>query len=392
MRAYVIGAGVSKSVGYPLGIELFDAVDKFVRLQGKTFNRFQFDKDWPALKRWLARHRNPIVSEAYRSRQLEHLFTVLDLAENLRIDSLGAILAASKRGKKAVSLAESRWRSVEKNSRSYQKYRQILLWALETYLEFKNYEDCRGFSDASWETLRTFGNKLCPGDVVLTFNYDSTLERILQKQGKWSPRDGYGFELVFQESYLDKTPIGFPKSPVRILHLHGSVGWYRKPAIREEFRLKLKDGAIPRDVLTPAPLETPIALDPIFLRDLGIQAVDASLPHRPPDERQIFIHPSFLKEFEGGAQGLFTSLWRQAADALRAAEEIIIIGYSLPGADSAALTLLLTNCDQFKVQIVNRDRATTQRLIQLLARRTGEHWLSRPAISFEEWLRTVPNF
>src|SRR4051794_38024768 len=128
MKVYVVGAGISKTAGYPLGVELFDAIDKYVRNSGRLFNRFHYERDWAALKRWLSRHKNPIVAEAYRSRQLEHLFTVLDLAEDLRLSSLGAIIPAAKKGMKAVEASQERWRGVDANTRSYQKYRNILLW------------------------------------------------------------------------------------------------------------------------------------------------------------------------------------------------------------------------------------------------------------------------
>lgn len=393
MKVYVIGAGVSKVVGYPLGVELFDAVDQFISRSGRLFNRFHYDKDWPALKRWLTRHKNPVVAEAFQSRQLEHLLTILDLAENLRLNSLGAVIAAAKEGRKAVSKSEERWRKLERGSRTYQKYRRILLWAIEAWLEFMHHYDADRLSNSSWDSLRTFANKLSTGDVILTFNYDSTLERVLWHQQKWSPKNGCGFEVVFQKSSWDKVPVEFPQSRVLILHLHGSVGWYRKPALREDYPLPEHGGAIPREALTPAPLETPVALDPIFLRELGIHAVDASLPMRPASERQIFLHPSFLKDFESEGAGakLFSSLWRQAAEALARADEVTIIGYSLPAADSAALTLLITTCDQFKVRVVNHNPGTNMRLLQLLARKSGKHWLARPPISFEDWLRGVPD-
>lgn len=386
MKVYVIGAGVSKTVGYPLGVELFDEIDGFVRSSGKLFNRFDYHKDWRALKHWLQVHGNPVVAEAYRSRQIEHLFTIFDLAVDLRINRMGSVLGAAKKGAAAVSASEDRWRKLDRASRAYLKYRQILLWALENYLEYRHHYDAETCSSQTWEPLRQFGMKLHSEDVILTFNYDSCLERVLLQQGKWVPQNGYGFELVFSSPDIAATPIPFVDSPVKVLHLHGSVGWYQRPAMREGFRSQ-RGGAIPREALTPAPLETPIALDPLFLRDLGIRAVDASLPHRPSSESHILLHPSFLKNLESENAILFSSLWQQAAKALRDAEEVTVIGYSLPAADSAALTLLLTNCDEHNVRIVNRDAATNTRLNQLLARKSGRHWLISRPTSFEEWLK-----
>jgi hypothetical protein len=39
--------------------------DEFIRRWGSMFNRFDFRKDWTALKRWLGRHKNPVGAEAW---------------------------------------------------------------------------------------------------------------------------------------------------------------------------------------------------------------------------------------------------------------------------------------------------------------------------------------
>ena len=52
-------------------------------------------------------------------------------------------------------------------------------------------------------------------DVVVTFNYDDSLERELRRRGLWDVSQGYGFP-------LGKS--GQP-SPVLVLKLHGSINW-----------------------------------------------------------------------------------------------------------------------------------------------------------------------
>jgi hypothetical protein len=91
VKTYVVGAGVSHSVGYPLGGELFDKLDDFVRRMGNWSHRFDYGKEWPALHDWLDTNINPLIKEAYRRRQLEHLFTVLDLASKMNLDNFGEI-------------------------------------------------------------------------------------------------------------------------------------------------------------------------------------------------------------------------------------------------------------------------------------------------------------
>jgi hypothetical protein len=114
------------------------------------------------------------------------------------------------------------------------------------------------------------------------------------------------------------------------------------------------------------------------------------LSSAPSDEYQILLHPSFLKDYElaesrGGRSLALTALWRAAANALRDATEIIVIGYSLPPPDSAALTLLLTNCNPENVRIVNRNVQANHRLSILLSR------VLRPATSLEDWARGFPD-
>ena len=54
-----------------------------------------------------------------------------------------------------------------------------------------------------------------PGDVVITFNYDDSLERELRRAGKWDIACGYGFPLGTEEQ----------PSNVLVLKLHGSMNW-----------------------------------------------------------------------------------------------------------------------------------------------------------------------
>lgn len=105
MKVVVVGAGVSKTVGYPLGRELFDEIDRFVRSQPRI-DHFNYKKDWPEFCRWLDTNDNPLVSQAYQSKQLEHLFTILDHSIILREESL----------------TEGSW--------DYLRRREMLLWAL----------------------------------------------------------------------------------------------------------------------------------------------------------------------------------------------------------------------------------------------------------------------
>jgi hypothetical protein len=54
-----------------------------------------------------------------------------------------------------------------------------------------------------------------PDNVIITFNYDDSLERELRRRGLWDVSQGYGFPLGKSEQ----------PSPVLVLKLHGSINW-----------------------------------------------------------------------------------------------------------------------------------------------------------------------
>lgn len=350
MKAYVLGAGASFPC-YPLGRLLLEEIDEYISSCGRCHDRFDYTKEWPEALRWLETNGNPLLRQARRTGNIEQIFTVLDFAEVLWDESMTAVLKAGKGGAETFAAAEADYENLQAEIGKYQDVRRILLRAMGAYFETRHHDDRRQFGDDKWNDLRGFAKILTDRDVVITFNYDSTVERVLWYEKKWTPRDGYGFKLDFQKDHRDRTPVEFPESRVKVFHLHGSIGWHPKP---------------PSDDGGAVPAEIEMSLDPVFLKDLGIPAVDASMPDSPPDDYPVLLHPSFLKNYAGGG---IERLWKMAADALRAAEEVVVIGYSLPLADTAAWTLLLTSCDNGKsVQIVDPDfevLARYQRLLRL---------------------------
>ena len=50
----------------------------------------------------------------------------------------------------------------------------MLLCALERYFSYQHYLDAGDRQSSRWDMLDRFGRTLCEGDVVITFNYDST--------------------------------------------------------------------------------------------------------------------------------------------------------------------------------------------------------------------------
>ncbi len=385
MNVYVVGAGLSKCVGYPTGPELFDCIDKYVRTIGNLIDRFDYRQDWDEFRGWLAENTDPAVAQAYSTKNVEHLFTALDLVFELRNSALSSV-AAAVRNEEALEKRAQEFETFDAKIQQYQRYRNLLLWALEHYFAWRHSNDCQASTSKEWKDLDAFGNRLERGDVIITFNYDAVLERVLRTQQKWSPSDGYGFKVVFQKSRYDKTREELPDSQITILHLHGATGWYRRPTFDPDYVLPPGPGGpISREAFGAAPMETKISLDPSFLSGLEISSVDACLPDLASvsDERHVVLHPSFLKDYEGDDSDsqVLPSLWKRAAEALRDASHTYIIGYSLPKADVAALTLLLTNVKSRTTTIVNPDQ-------KVLLRLGGLFSVSRlaPSQTLQDWL------
>jgi hypothetical protein len=385
MNVYVLGAGVSKAAGYPLGSELLGDVDTCIRnLQSARHPQVAKPgglENWTALCEQLARHPNPLVREAYRIKDFEFLFTILDSASAMQFNAVNRLAMEQGAGTPArqVSVTRPYQPFFEATLNDYTNQRTLLLRALGTYLHHKHHEDRLTFGQSGWPELQAFARKLRKGDVVITFNYDSTLERVLFRAGMWAPSDGYGFRVRLQRSRADPVPVSYGPSAVSTLHLHGAIGWRNKSSV-EQFHI---DEAVGRNpTLTPEVIEEPISLEEAFLDDLGIEGLDSDVLSGPY-EFEAILHPSYLKAFGPPIiRPVFLKLWQTAAQKLREAGEIFIIGYSLPEADSAALALLRTSCDTQRVRIINSSKADANRLRRLLT----ADWLNHDASSLSEWL------
>lgn len=97
MRIFVVGAGVSKSVEYPLGPELFSEVDQFVRSCGRCIDRFRYDTDWPELRWLLAPWQvNPIATGPAGAFESWRAVTGNELARGCQVAiSIGGVICRS---------------------------------------------------------------------------------------------------------------------------------------------------------------------------------------------------------------------------------------------------------------------------------------------------------
>ncbi len=171
--------------------------------------------------------------------------------------------------------------------------------------------------------LKLFINHLSKGDNIITFNYDLVLERALYEDNYWHPKDGYG--IIFN-NFPAITKQDNLKSIIHIYKLHGSLNWQSDTILGLDKYNNIKINSFYDD-------NTPIF--PGYLQDEKNNPFIYEGKHSG-----IWILPSFIKQFDIPQ---LLQIWEKAGQAINNADEIIVIGYSLPKEDSAAGLLLGTN-------------------------------------------------
>jgi hypothetical protein len=219
-------------------------------------------------------------------------------------------------------LLDNEWLSAAKNAKSR------LIDCLVEYFDWKHYENSKYPKRRAY--LQTELERLRSGDVVITLNWDTTVERTLLELGRWSPRDGYGFlkELRYGDSDpSDPLPEKLSRpSDIVVLKLHGSVGWYRHQhtaAVELYYKGDFLQHFFPE--------AKQWVYDPVE------RLVCDQRKFRDSNDSIVIAYPSFIKELSTPP---IPEIWRRADCALRCAHEVEIWGYSLPKSDSAVRALL----------------------------------------------------
>ena len=211
-------------------------------------------------------------------------------------------------------------------------------------------------------------------DAVVTFNWDTLMDRALSETSDWSTEFGYGFQpwRIYRNGW--ETPDGDnAQAAPTLLKLHGSSNWLTGYLIPdyENYSLSLVQAA-PADrvhvfesTLDPYPTwkgrfmpgyerfsygyyPPHLPDDPGKSAPKGWVFVQGSynFPWMPKGKASdeglvsspLIIPPVQKKTYELFG-GLFDRIWQQAADALTQADEIVLIGYSFPVTDVHSLEL-----------------------------------------------------
>lgn len=216
--------------------------------------------------------------------------------------------------------------------------------------------------------------QLGDADVLLTFNWDTLVDRALHESGRWNLDYGYGFtpKEVFRDGWAapaTRPPAAAPK----LLKLHGSTNWITSypaldPGSGEPYLLQ----QAPADVVRVYEFATkpyptyagrylpgyePFSLGyypPNILSDPGKSAEEghvfvrsrikfpfipeSTLPDNGVPSAPLIIPPVKNKSYTLFGS-LFERLWTEAEDALAACDRIFVIGYSFPVTDVRTIEL-----------------------------------------------------
>jgi hypothetical protein len=145
-----------------------------------------------------------------------------------------------------------------------------------------------------------------PGDTLITFNWDLTLERAI-----WDDPQG----LSFWYSYPDASEDG---ESVVLLKPHGSIDWFNKKDLPKAKRVKGKVQSLDESVC-------------VFTR------FDFSDLPEMANYTPVIVPPLATKEF---SQTVLKRTWRGVYKAVSQATSLTILGYSLPREDQFARLVL----------------------------------------------------
>jgi hypothetical protein len=211
-----------------------------------------------------------------------------------------------------------------------------------------------------------------PGDCVITFNYDVSLDAHLRKAGKWSVGDGYGFSLE-----------GLPQgSQVKLFKLHGSINWLAVlfgGLTGGPFSFPSSGAFGNRPVIADGDLNAlgyENLSDPLFPR-MGAGAVPPMI--LPASRKQFFFQTNLGREWES----FWNGLWRAAKKAVRTSDRVVVCGYGLFPIDKRGCNMLLKGELPGAIEVCSGSRTET---IVAELRAHGRNASAARHLKFEDWV------
>jgi len=357
-RVFVLGAGFSKPTGLPLCAELFTTLLRIARRKYRHVEKFVLDDDLEKFIKYQRRARNRELTE--NDINLEDFISYLDLEHFLRL-----------KGK-------DHW-SEEGN------LSQIYIKNLIAHILYDR--ECQMGAD-EFRLYEKFAEKLKPGDLIITFNYDTILEKTFARK-----KIPYSLVPVgFEENNLSQ------EDKIVLLKMHGSIDWFDYSVFERtcEWIKKLPGNPPVQDSVfaregTPLHLEKiiekPVAwnspLNKIYgIEDLGDYLYTTNWASASP----LIISPSHSKLIHVNP---LIEFWHGYSSTGGGNGTVTIIGFSLPTHDEYIRQPLYHLVDNFQNNNFYKDILVKTNLKMIDYKTTSDEILKyKENYSFVDWDRT----
>ena len=318
---FILGAGFSRPARMPLGYELFKEVLEMAMDIDLYENILR--RDVEQFLGYYNKLNNSSITEDEIS--FEEFISYLDIEHYLAL-----------RG-------SDTWSSEGNRS-------QILIRNLIAKVLF---EKVSSMNEKDFDLYRSFVDNMDPGDIIITFNYDTIIEESLERENKPYRLFLERFSSVNHHSGIRDSA----DQEVILLKMHGSIDWFdierfdmSYDYFRQEKFFKLPEHVIfrNRSIFSPMKIiDGPYSADSLLNRIYRVKNLGKYFEERDfVRQAPLILSPSFnkivylnpLKEF-----------WYSFYDAGLLNQKVAVIGFSLPEHDDYIRQALFTLVNNFQV-------------------------------------------
>jgi len=317
-RIIVLGAGFSRPAGLPLARELWvDLSARALRLEGRA-GRFQQEIEWFRDYVLDCTGKKPAPDEI----DFEHFMRYLDLEHFLGM-----------RG-------SDTW-SDEGNEAT------IVTKTLIGQIISERMSDLRVLPKIYLE----FARRLEVDDVVITFNYDTLVERALEHLGKPYRLFHHRFDRVTNDTGYSSTD----RNEVVVLKMHGSIDWFDRAHYDARIKVGERSGYLPSHPLFDNSQQfglRPVVDGPRFEDDPLNSVMRATQNLDAIYQSDMMFHATPRLLAPSGVKFMysprFNDFWRGIDSAGPMNLGMAIVGYSLPAEDEYARQIMHSMVTQYQ--------------------------------------------
>lgn len=390
---WVLGAGCSRNyskaaavqrrypgLAPPLQADFFSMAACVIAYTKKYLDEHP-EKPLPALLYQLTQFYSPqasMSSDDFRTGQiervlakdapnLEELFTLFDLFLEAGYTRLGTRPIAHASGSPATAFDYRAVSNLMLTEVDHDRFVSLLVATLTTSMSIS----CCSFHDSLARLIK-------PGDVVVTYNYDTLIDDALSRAGKLT-LGSYQLSFFGQVHYRPVveppilrprwTTIALDSPPVELLKLHGSINWilcsgchalfHDAGTSRESIMSRVSSF---REARLKEQADNPSSnLDDWILTTEPCWWLQC--PRCISTLRRVIIPPILNKRFE---RDQFLVPWYRAAAALTGDFDLVVVGYSFPSTDFHSRLLFSIAHQPRAVTVVNPDTTVATRLAETL--------------------------